>query len=192
MHLTRQTMLLASLVLACGGKEETSGTEANTDATTTSASDPSTGETVAPTTSGSSTGVDSSSTGAGSSTGAAESSTGEAPACETSGDDCGVTVSGTGSACADPPPAKDELVLEVLGPGEIKITEKGRTSACNITIGSEVFLAPNKNLIVNYVISGQPDRSCQCPQEVTSTVSGLSAGTWTVLVGSYTEKVDVP
>ena len=71
-------------------------------------------------------------------------------------------------------------------------TEKGRTSACNITIGSEVILGSNKTLIVTYVINGQPDRGCTCPHEVTSTVSGLQSGLWTVLVGSYEQKIDVP
>ena len=134
---------------------------------------------------GTSTGGDSSSSGA-------EESTADPPACETSADDCGVTVSDEGSFCADPPPDKDELILEVIAPGSIKITEKGRTSACNITIGSEALLGPNRYLIINYVINGQPDRGCQCPQEVTSTVSGLTKGLWTVSVGSYEQKIEVP
>ncbi len=186
MHYFRQTWLLAALGLACGGKDETSatdGSDTGAQTSTSSASDPSTSE--APTTTGTS-----SSSGGSSSSGS--ESTADPPACETSGDECGVMVSEDGSFCADPPPAKDELILEVLGPGKIKITEKGRTSACNITIGSEALLGPNRYLIINYVINGQPDRGCQCPQEVTSTVSGLTSGLWTVSVGSYEQKIDVP
>ncbi len=187
MHYFRQTWLLAVLGLACGGKDETSatdGSDTGAASSTSSASDAS-ATTQAPTTTGASSSGESSS-------GGSSESTAEPPACETAGPDCGVMVSETGSFCADPPPAKDELILEVVGPGSIKITEKGRTSACNITIGSEVFIGPNKSLIVNYVIMGQPERGCQCPQEVTSTVSGLSPGTWDVLVGSYEQKIDVP
>lgn len=186
MHYLRQTWLLVALGLACGGKDETSATDASdtgAGTSTSSASAPDTTET--PTTSGTSTGGESTSSGA-------DESTADPPPCETSAEDCGIMVSDDGSFCADPPPDKDELILEVIAPGSIKITEKGRTSACNITIGSEALLAPNRYLIINYVINGQPDRGCQCPQEVTSTVSGLTAGLWTVSVGSYEGKIDVP
>lgn len=186
MHYFRQTWLIAALGLACGGKDEGTATDGSeTGVSTSSASDASAGSTTeAPTTTGASS--------SGASSSGADASTGEQPACESSGDDCGVTVSDESSDCVDPPPAKDELVLEVLGPGILKITEKGRTAACNITIGSEVILGSNKTLIVTYVINGQPDRGCTCPHEVTSTVSGLQSGLWTVLVGSYEQKIDVP
>lgn len=186
MHYFRQTWLLAVLGLACGDKDGETSVSGSSDTgvatSSSSAGDTSTGD--APTTTGASSSE--------SSSGGADESTADPPACETSGDDCGVTVSESTSACADPPPAKDELVLEALGPGSIKITEKGRTSACNITITMDVILGPNRYLVVNYTVNGTPDPNCQCPQEVTATVSGLTKGTWTVSVGSYEGKVDVP
>jgi hypothetical protein len=188
MHILRKTWLLAALGLACGAKDETTVTDgSDTGAATTTTGDDSTTGDPDPTTSGSS-----SSGGESSSSSGGESSTGDVPACETSADDCGVSVTEDSSFCPDMPPAKDELVLEPLGPGKIKITEIGRDSACNITIGSEVILGSMKTLIVNYVINGNPDDGCQCKHEVTSTVSGLQSGTWSVLVGSYEGKVDVP
>jgi len=184
MNYFRQTWLLAVLGLACGGKDEETSASGETDpaSSTSTAGDSSTGD--APTTSGASTSGESSS-------GGAEESTAEPPPCETAGEDCGVSVSESTSACADQPPAKDELILEALGPGKIKFTETGRISACNLTITSSVLLGPNRYLIVNYNINGQPDPDCQCPQEVTATISGLSSGTWTVSVGAYEGKIDV-
>lgn len=189
MHNFRQTWLLVALGLACGAKNDettaATGSDTGADTSTSSASDPATTET--PTTTGTSTGGDSSSSSSGD-----DETTMAPPACETAADDCGVTVSESGSACADPPPAKDELILEAPGPGQIKFTERGRISACNVSIGSEALLGPNRYLIINYVITGTPDPGCLCPQDVTATISGLTSGQWTVSVGAYEGKVDVP
>lgn len=186
----RQYWLLATLGLACGGKDGSTAGSASSDtgAPASSTTDATAAATTGlPTTGPASTG-DATSSG---STGG-ESSTGEAPNCETSSDDCGVTVSDESSVCPEPPPDKDELKLEVLGPGKIKVTEVGRDSACNVTIGSVVSLAPHRELYVTYEVFGQPDNSCICKFDVTSTISGLTPGLWTVYVGSYEGKVEVP
>ncbi len=185
MHYFRQTWLIAALGLACGGKDEGTATESSETgaATTASSSDASAGTTEAPTTTASTSGASSS---------GADVSTGEQPACETSADDCGVSVSDDSSQCVDPPPAKNELVLEVLGPGLLKIIEKGYTAACNITVGSKVYLDVGRRLVVSYEINGQPNRGCYCAHEVTSTVSGLQSGLWTVIVGSYEQQIEIP
>lgn len=188
MQLPRHPALLVALALACGGKDETTATGGSSTGAPASTSNADAESTAAPTTGGSTT--DAATTAAESSSGGS-SSTGEAPNCETSSDDCGVVVTDESSVCPDPPPAKDELLLELLAPGKIKVTEVGRLSACNITIGSIVSFGPNYELYVTYEIFGQPNDTCTCKFDVTSTISGLTPGHWTVIVGSYQGEIDV-
>ena len=188
MQLPRHPALLVALALACGGKDETTATGGSSTGAPASTSNADAESTAAPTTGGSTT--DAATTAAESSSGGS-SSTGEAPKCETSSDECGVVVTDESSVCPDPPPAKDELLLELLAPGKIKVTEVGRLSACNITIGSIVSFGPNYELYVTYEIFGQPNDTCTCKFDVTSTISGLTPGHWTVIVGSYQGEIDV-
>lgn len=188
MQAFRHTWLLLVLTIGdgCGSKDETTATD--TDTSGASSSTGTTALTTAQPTTADSTGdVGTSTTG---STG--EGTTAAAPSCETSPDDCGVMVSDVGSYCPDTPPAKDELKLEPLGPGKLRITEIGRDGACNITYGTNVSFAPNNMIIVTYEIMGNPDPNCICKFEVTTTLSNLAPGTWHVEVGSWTGMVDVP
>ncbi len=184
--------VVVALGLACGEKDETTVSgSSETGGSSTSTTGPeatSGGTTEAPTTSGGTTEVASTS----GSTGGEESSTGEAPACETAAEDCGISVDDASSACVEPPPDKNELVLEVLGPGSFKFTEVGYDSACNITIAPEVLLGPNKSIVVNYMVQGNPEPGCICKFSITGTLSDVPAGKWTVYVGPFTEQVDVP
>jgi len=189
MHAPRLPWLPLVLALGCGAKDDTTtdtDTGPGTTADDTSAAASTAGTTVEPTTAAETTAAESTGTSTG------DGTTAEAPACETSPDDCGVQVSDVGSFCPDTPPAKDELRLEPLGPGKLRITEIGRDSACNIKIGSKVTFAPDRLIIVTYEIMGNPDNSCTCKHEVTSTLTGLASGTWEVLVGSWSGMVDVP
>lgn len=184
MQLSRHPWLLLVLALGCASKDEPTDTEttANTSGTT--------GEqtTVEPTT------AEPTSTSTGSSTGTStdEGTTAAPPSCETSPEDCGVMVSDVGSYCPDTPPAKDELKLEPLGPGKLRITEIGRDGACNVAYGTNVSFGPDNLIIVTYEIMGNPDPNCTCKFEVTTTLSNLTPGTYDVLVGSWEGTVDVP
>ena len=93
--------------------------------------------------------------------------------------------------CVEPPPAKNELVVEVLGPGQLKFTEIGYDSACNITIVPEVLLGP-KSIVVNYQIQGNPDEGCICKFSISATLGEVPAGMWTVYVGPFSQQVEVP
>ena len=191
MRSLRYMGVVVALGLACGEKDETTAagsSETGGSSTTTGPEATTDGTTGTPTTSGGTTEVASTS----SSTGGEESSTGEAPACETAAEDCGISVDGIGSMCVEPPPAKNELLLEVLGPGSFKFIEVGHDGACNVMIGSEVLIGPQKSIIVNYVIQGNPDLGCVCKFSVEATLSDVPAGTWTVYVGPFTEQVVVP
>lgn len=188
MHASRLPCLLLVLALGCGAKDETTDGTDSEPGTTAAAS--TTGTTAAATTGDGTTAEPTTAASTGTSTG--DGTTAAAPPCETSPDDCDVQVSDVGSFCPDTPPAKDELVLEALGPGKLRITEVGRDSACNITIGTKVTFAPNRLIIVTYEIMGTPDDSCTCKHEVTTTLDGLAPGTWEVLVGSWSGMVDVP
>ena len=179
----RHSWLLLVLALGCGDKDETTTTDGSTAGSSTSTTTAAV-TTIEPTTAD---------TSAAASTGGTTGSptTGEAPACETSAEDCGVMVSDVGSFCPDTPPDKDELRLEPLGPGKLRITEIGRDGACNVTYGTNVSFGPDRLIIVNYEIMGQPN-DCTCKFEVTTTLSNLDSGTWDVLVGSWSGMVDVP
>ena len=183
----RHPWLLLVLTLGCGAKEETTAVDTDVN---NSDSDTAPSDTTAQATTAEPTTADTAGSSTGSSTGSP--TTGEAPICETSPDDCGVMVSDVGSFCPDTPPAKDELRLEALGPGKLRITEIGRDSACNIQYGTNVSFGPGRFIIVTYEIIGQPDNDCVCKFEVTTTLSNLSSGTWEVLVGSWSGMVDVP
>lgn len=182
----RHSWLLLVLALGCATKDESTATDTDTgtDASTT-------GTTAAATTVEPTTTVATTSTG----TTTADSTTGttaELPNCETSAEECGVMVSDVGSFCPDTPPAKDELKLEPLGPGKLRITEVGRDSSCNISFNTIVTFAADHLIIVTYEILGQPEGDCICKFEVTTTLSNLAPGTWDVLVGSWEGTVDVP
>jgi len=189
MRSLRYIGFVAALGLACGGKDETTETgggesSSSTGSLTTSGGETG-GETTGTPTTGGSTGEGSTSSSGG------ESSTGEAPACETAAEDCGISVDESSSMCVDPPPAKNELLVEVLGPGQFKFTEVGYDSACNITIAPEVLLGP-KSIVVNYMVQGNPDEGCICKFSISATLSGVPSGTWTVYVGPFSQQVDVP
>jgi hypothetical protein len=178
----RRPWLLLILALGCAGKDETGATD-----TTGGAS--STGTTAATTLEPTTTGTTGTSTTTGTT---AEGTTAVGPPCETSPEDCGVMVSDVGSVCPDMPPAKDELKLEVLGPGKLRITEIGRDGGCGITYGTNVIFGPNNLIIVTYEIQGNPDPNCTCKYEVTTTLSNLAPATYSVMVGSWSDMVDVP
>jgi hypothetical protein len=183
----RHPWLLLVLTLGCGAKDETTAVDTDTTAgssTGTTTAQATAAETAEPTT------ADTTAASTGSSTGSP--TTGDAPACETSADDCGVMVTDVGSFCPDTPPTMDELRLEALGPGKLRITEVGRDSACNIQFGTNVSFGQDRLIIVTYEIMGQPDGDCICEFEVTTTLNNLASGTWEVLVGALSGKVDVP
>lgn len=174
------------LVIACGSGDDTTTEGASSSGSSSAATtgDGTGGTTLAPTT-GASSGEALSSTGEGSSTAAP-------PACETAAADCGVSVSDEGSSCPDPQPATNELVIEVLGPGQIKISEVGYDSACNISIDPEVKLGANHSILVVYGVQGSPMDGCVCKFTITATLSDLPPGTWTVQVGPHSQTVEVP
>lgn len=188
MRSLRYAGFMVALGLACGGKDETTATggsaSSSSEAGSTSAEETA-GETTGTPTTGGSTGEASTSSSGG------ESSTGEAPACETAAEDCGISVDEVSSVCVDPPPVKNELVVEVLGPGKLKFTEIGYDSACNVTILPEVLLGP-KLIVVNYMVQGNPDEGCICKFSISATLSGVPSGAWTVSVGPFSQQVDVP
>jgi len=181
--MTRFLLTCAALALACGGKDEPTTTEGSSSSTT----DPGTAQSTSSSSTDPMTG---SSTGDLTTTSSTSSTTG--PACETAPADCGVVVDGVMSSCPDPPSATSELVVEALGPGQIKITEFGHDSNCNLTITPAVKLLAGNSIFVTYEIGGMPMDGCSCKYDITATLTGLSPGTWTVTVLPYEEKVDVP
>ncbi len=182
--MTRFLLTCAALALACGGKDEPTTTEGSSSSTT----DPGTAQSTSSSSTDPSTGG--SSTGELTTTSSTSSTTG--PACETDAADCGVIVDGVMSSCPDPPAATSELVVEALGPGQIKITELGHDSNCDLTITPVVKIFANKSIFVTYQIGGMPMEGCSCKYDITATLTGLAPGTWTVTVLPYEEKVDVP
>lgn len=173
-------LIVATLALACGGKDEpttSEGGSSSSGAGTTSTSGGSTS---------SSSGVTSTDA---SSSSSSSSSTG--PACETDASDCGVSVDGT-SFCPDPQPAMNELVVEALGPGQIKVSELGHDLDCGLMIDPIVKVYSGNMIYITYMITGQGMDGCVCKATMEATLTGLAAGTWTLYVGPFQQQVDVP
>lgn len=179
----RRTIFLAltAAALACNGQSSSTETDASTGS--------STAEATTTTTSG---GTSTTAVTTSDASGSTSSSTGPAPACETSAMECGVSVDEQMSFCPDPPPASGSLLLEVLGPGKIRVSELGYDSACGLTITPVVKFGPNNSIVISYEIGGQPMDNCICKYTISSVLSNVPSGTWSVTVGPHFDMVDVP
>ncbi|WAS97230.1 hypothetical protein [Nannocystis punicea] len=122
----------------------------------------------------------------------AGTTTGPAPSCETSAMDCGVDVGEQMSFCPDEEDAVGSLVIDVLGPGQIRLTELGHDAACDLTFSPKVQLLPNNSILVIYDIGGNPMDNCVCKYTISAVLSNLTSGTWTVQVASFMQQVEVP
>ena len=176
--------MVIAAALACGGDEGTTeGTEGAGSSSGGTTGSSSTSATTGGSTTGEPTGGETTSTTEPATTG---------PACETSAESCGVMVSDQGSSCPEPQPSMGELQIEVLGPGQIKVTEVGYDSTCGMTITPVVKIFAPNTISITYDVGGQGMDGCICKFSITSTLSGLPSGTWTVNVLPYSQQVEVP
>lgn len=175
--------LALALAVACGEQTDSTATDTTTGIageTSTSTSTTTDATTAEPTTTDATT------------TGTDTGTTEPEPSCESSAMDCGVDVGEQMSFCPEPEDPAGALEIEVLGPGQIRITELGHDAECDLTFAPNVQLLPNHSLLVFYDIGGQPTGGCVCKYTISWVVSNLASGTWTVQVASFMQQVDVP
>jgi len=175
--------LALALAVACG--EQTDSTA--TDTTTGIAGETSTSTSTTSATTAEPTTTDATTTGT-----TGTDTTGPEPSCETSAMACGVDVGEQMSFCPQPEDPAGALEIEVLGPGQIRISELGHDAECDLTFTPNVQLLPNHSLLVSYDIGGQPTAGCVCKYTISWVLSDLTSGTWTVQVASFMQQVDVP